>query len=59
MPLRSTRPALVDKGIADRGAAELLASDDYSSTTERVIAFVKQGGGCRATFFNYRRSLII
>jgi CubicO group peptidase (beta-lactamase class C family) len=41
-----------------RLAAELLASNAYSSTTERVKAFVKQGGGCRATFFNYRRYLL-
>ena len=38
-----------------RLAAELLASDAYGSTAERVEAFVNQGGGCRATFFNYRR----
>jgi hypothetical protein len=38
-----------------RLAAELLASSTYSSTTARVRAFVEQGGGCRATFFNYRR----
>jgi hypothetical protein len=40
-----------------RLAAELLASDGYASTAERVKAFVEQGGGCRATFFNYRRKL--
>lgn len=40
-----------------RLAAELLASADYNSTGERVEAFVQQGGGCRATFFNYRRRL--
>jgi hypothetical protein len=40
-----------------RLAAELLASDAYGSTAERARAFVKQGGGCRATFFNYRRKL--
>ena len=38
-----------------RLAAELLASSTYSSTAARVRAFVEQGGGCRATFFNYRR----
>ena len=38
-------------------AAELLASTDYHSTAARVKAFVEQGGGCRATFFNYRRKL--
>ena len=41
----------------ERIAAELLASDAYGSTAERVKAFVEQGGGCRATFFNYRRKL--
>ena len=39
----------------ERLAAELLASAAYGSTAERVRAFVEQGGGCRATFFNYRR----
>jgi CubicO group peptidase (beta-lactamase class C family) len=38
-----------------RLAAELLASDAYASTASQVKAFVDQGGGCRATFFNYRR----
>jgi hypothetical protein len=38
-------------------AAELLASAAYGSTAARVKAFVEQGGGCRATFFNYRRKL--
>jgi len=40
-----------------RLAAELLSSTDYNSTASRVRAFVDQGGGCRATFFNYRRRL--
>jgi hypothetical protein len=40
-----------------RLAAELLASSAYTSTAARVKAFVEQGGGCRATFFNYRRKL--
>src|SRR5215470_15456999 len=40
-----------------RLAAELLASDAYASTAERVQAFVEQGGGCRATFFNHRCKL--
>jgi hypothetical protein len=35
-----------------RLAAEILASQAYQSTRERVQAFVQQGGGCRATFFN-------
>ena len=35
-----------------RLAAELLASLAYGSTAARVKAFVEQGGGCRATFFN-------
>jgi hypothetical protein len=41
-----------------RLAAEILASDSYASTGERAEAFVKHGGGCRATFFNYRRYLL-
>jgi len=40
-----------------RLASELLASTDYNSTAARVKAFVEQGGGCRATFFNHRRKL--
>jgi hypothetical protein len=40
-----------------RLAAEILASDAYTSTAERAKAFVKHGGGCRATFFNYRKRL--
>ena len=41
----------------ERLAAELLASNAHANTAERVKAFVEQGGGCRATFFNYRRYL--
>ena len=40
-----------------RLAAELLASTTYGSTAAQARAFVEQGGGCRATFFNYRRKL--
>jgi hypothetical protein len=36
---------------------ELVESTAYASTAARVQAFVEQGGGCRATFFNYRRRL--
>ena len=38
-------------------AAEIVASGAYNSTGEMVRAFVQQGGGCRATFFNHRRRL--
>jgi hypothetical protein len=41
----------------ERLAAELLASAEHGSTAARVRAFVEKGGGCRATFFNYRRKL--
>jgi hypothetical protein len=40
-----------------RLVAELLASNAYGSTAARVQAFLEQGGGCRATFFNHRRRL--
>jgi len=40
-----------------RLAAELLASSAYATTADRVRAFVEQGGGCRATFFNYQHRL--
>jgi hypothetical protein len=42
----------------ERLAAELLANDAHGSTGARVKAFVERGGGCRATFFNYRRKLV-
>ncbi len=41
-----------------RIASQLLTSNAHRSTTERVKAFVEHGGGCRATFFNYRRYLL-
>jgi hypothetical protein len=41
-----------------RLAAALLANPAYENTTARVGAFVEEGGGCRATFFNYRRRLL-
>jgi hypothetical protein len=40
-----------------RLAAEILANAAYPTTGDRVRAFVEKGGGCRATFFNYRRRL--
>ena len=49
--------AVEDENRAARLAAELLASADYGSTAARVKAFVEQGGGCRGTFFNYRKRL--
>ena len=49
--------AAEDENPRARLAAELLASNSYGSTAERVKAFVEQGGGCRATFFNYRKRL--
>jgi hypothetical protein len=41
----------------ERLAARLRASDACRSTAEQVKALAEQGGGCRATFFNYRRKL--
>ena len=38
-------------------AAEILGSMSFDTTGDRVEAFKKRGGGCRATFFNYRRRL--
>src|SRR5271157_5950391 len=49
--------AAEDENRRARLAAELLASAAHSSTAAQVKAFVEQGGGCRATFFNYRRKL--
>ena len=49
--------AVDDENPRARLAAELLASAAHGSTAARVKAFMEQGGGCRATFFNYRRKL--
>ncbi|MGZ6030417.1 MAG: hypothetical protein ACXWNS_01535, partial [Isosphaeraceae bacterium] len=49
--------AAEDENKRARIAAEILESDEYASTATRVAAFIAKGGGCRATFFNYRRSL--
>src|SRR3954451_11232356 len=49
--------AVEDENRRARLAAELLPSTAYASTAARVQTFVDQGGGCRATFFNYRRKL--
>ena len=46
-----------DNGRA-RLAAEILASDAYETTMDKVRAFVQRGGGCRATYFNHVRRLI-
>jgi hypothetical protein len=40
-----------------RLAAELLARKAHQGNNARARTFVAQGGGCRATFFNYRRRL--
>jgi hypothetical protein len=48
-------PAVDAESRWARLAAEILSSSSYRSTGEMVRAFVQQGGGCRATFFNYRR----
>ena len=47
--------AAEDENPRARLAAELLANPAYGSTAARVKAFVEQQGGCRATFFNYRK----
>jgi hypothetical protein len=38
-------------------AAEIMGSDLYQSTMDKVRAFVQRGGGCRATYFNHVRRL--
>ena len=50
--------AAEDENKRARIAAEILESEAYGSTAARVAAFVAKGGGCRATFFNYRRYLV-
>ena len=49
--------AAEDENHRARLVSQLLASDAYDSTEARVKAFVEQGGGCRATFFNYRKKI--
>jgi hypothetical protein len=54
------RTDILDAGDDNRRlrlAAELLKSDAYGSMKARAQAFARQGGGCRATFYNYRRRL--
>jgi hypothetical protein len=50
--------ALEGENPRARLAAEILASPVFKNTSERLSAFMRQGGGCRATFFNYQRRLI-
>jgi hypothetical protein len=50
--------AIEEENSKSRLVSEILASTSYDSTKARAEAFVAQGGGCRATFFNYRRRLI-
>jgi hypothetical protein len=47
----------VRENLRARLANELLCDPALQRTADRVRAFVKQGGGCRATFFNYQRRL--
>ena len=49
--------AIENENQRARLVTELLASTAYESIEARAKAFVAQGGGCRATFFNYRRRL--
>jgi hypothetical protein len=37
--------------------AQLKADPSYPTEESRAAAFVKQGGGCRATYFNHARKL--
>jgi hypothetical protein len=50
--------ATEDENPRARLVRELLASNAYDSIEARSKAFVEQGGGCRATFFNYRGKLL-
>ncbi len=50
--------AVGDNNRRAQVAASLLESNAFSSTSDRVQAFVEQGGGCRATFFNYQSYLL-
>jgi len=50
--------AAEDENRRARLVPELLVSAAHGKTAAQVKAFVDQGGGCRATFFNYRRYLL-
>jgi hypothetical protein len=54
---QETRLPQLDAVIGDPRFADIPLNPSYPSTSDRVLAFVSQGGGCRATFFNYRRRL--
>ena len=49
---------LGEENRRERLVVELLASPAYDSMEAQAQAFVKQKGGCRATFYNYRRKLV-
>jgi hypothetical protein len=51
-------PAVEADNPRARLAAELLTSKAHQGNNARARAFVAQCGGCRATFFNYRRYLL-
>lgn len=49
--------AIEDENPRERLVRELMVSNEYESMEAKAAAFVTRGGGCRATFYNYRRRL--
>ena len=37
--------------------AELLSDDTYQTQECRVLEFIRRGGGCRSTYFNYAKKI--
>jgi hypothetical protein len=52
--LLATRDAESERA---RIARELLESNAYAGMASRVAEFIRRGGVCRATFFDYRTRL--
>lgn len=51
LPLRTENPR-------KRIAIEVLSDESLTTAEERAAEFARRGGGCRATFFNYKRDLV-
>jgi hypothetical protein len=49
---------LTPENLRKRLVMELKADESYTTEESRVRAFAQQGGGCRATYFNYARKLL-
>lgn len=50
-------PARREKNFRETLALTLIRDNSYEGSEDRAKAFVRRGGGSRATFFNYRKKL--